>query len=271
MKMLLLPSLLIALPALAPLIVSAQEGAVEPPPGVRKQGIKLPQAVTEAAVRREKVVPGTAGGGSLTIQVIDAPVLPPPAPPPAAAGPRLTPEQRAALRAAAPEVTRLFSPYITPYPNGVTHISWTAAELGAGAGAYEAWLNMDLSAFEFMQDVTVGKTRFVVMPLMMDCRWRSVPKRIPPDPGSFKGPSELIMEKGDAQNQAALAPLNAMLALYAEKGPELLASAQARKAEWAAAAEWEKSHPSPKPSVTVKLCPLDVLPPSASTPAAPAK
>jgi hypothetical protein len=122
-----------------------------------------------------------------------------------------------------------------------------------------------------MQDVTVGKTRFVVMPLMMDYRWRSIPKRIPPAPEDFKNPREVMVDKGDAQNMTALAPLNAMLSLYAEKGPELVASAQARKAELAAIAEWERLHPSPKPSVTIKVCPLDALPLPSATPNSSAK
>jgi hypothetical protein len=248
-----------------------QEAATTPPPGVLKLAITLPPAITDAPVRREKIVSAGEGGGNLTIQVIDAPVLPPPAPPPASTGTRLTPEQRAAMLAAAPEATRLFYPYITVYPNGVSHISWAAPAPVTGEATFEAWVNMDLSAFEFLQDINVGKTRYVMMPLMQDHRWRSLAQRIPPAPADFKKPAAVILIKGDPQNQAAMAPLQAALNLYSEKGPELIASAAARKAAMEAIAEWERRHPSPKPSAVIKLCPLDAQTLSTLNSTAPAK
>ena len=204
---------------------NAQELPKPPPPGLLIKATVMPAAVVEAPVSREKFISGGAGKDDLTIQVIDAPVLPPSAvlPPKTNQASRRTPEQWAAMRAAAPEITRWFSPQVTVYPNGVSHISWSGMEVGAGDGQFEAWLKMDLSAFEFMQDVEVGKTRYVVMPLMMDYRWRSIPKRIPPAPGDFTNQNGVMLAKGDTQNAAALAPLNAMLSLYAEKKPELVA------------------------------------------------
>lgn len=269
---------------LCPLLTSAQDTPAAPPvtqPAdatalaseiearrpVRKE---LPQAVRAARVEAQVTVPGAAGGAPLTISRIEPPVLPAPEAPRRTVT-AFTDEQRAAIRAAAPLRSLLFSPTITVYPGGVSLVNWGHVEPGKSYQAYEAWLPWDLSSIAVVGDFEVGRTRYSLMGFAHPAAGRALAREVPA-PATIKEGYQLT--KGDPGNAAALEPLRALTAVYKAEAPQLAATHAAQQERQRAWEAWEKQNPEPPRPAEIrfwKITPAHADKATSSTDAAAAK
>ncbi len=236
-------------------VLSAQELATERNPWKAAPPV-VPEAVMNARVTAQTVLKGGggAGGGDLIIQRIERPVFPPKAPVPAPVIVPPTEEQlaaRAAHRASEPNVLLLFSPTIVVFRDGLSLVRWGSVDRLKGYQQYAAFVRLDLSAIYACPDLTVGRTRYCMMPIMFHATDRMVRQWKAPDPASFKEPTDIVLVEGDPNNKAALEPLLALLSHFDTNLPELQATATAIKADQEARTAWEAEHANDPPENTV--------------------
>jgi hypothetical protein len=241
--------------SLTPAIVSAQEPTTERNPW--KAALpSVPEAVMNARVTAQTVLKGGGGaeGGDLIIQRIERPVFPPKAPVPAPVIVPPTEEQlaaRAARRASEPNVLLLFSPTIVVFRDGLSLVRWGSVDRLKGFQQYAAFVRLDLSAIYACPDLTVGRTRYCMMPMMFHATDRMVQQWKAPDPSFFKEATDIVLAEGDPDNKTALEPLLALLAKFDTDGPQLQETAAAIKADQEARAAWEAEHANDPPENTV--------------------
>lgn len=241
---------------LIPVVLSAQETTpVNPwkaaPPVV-------PEAVLNARVTAQTVLKGGggAGGGDLVIQRIERPVFPPKV---AVTAPVIVPPTqeelaaRAARRALEPNVLLLFSPTVVIYRDGISLVSWGSVDRFKGYQQYAAWVRLDLSAIYACPDLTVGRTRYCMMPMMFHATDRMAQQWKAPAASSFKEPTDIVLAQGDPTNKAALEPLLALLAKFDSDGETLQATAAAIKADQEARAAWEAANPAPPENTVIRF------------------
>lgn len=243
--------------------------------------VPVPAAVGRAAVRAVEVMPGAgAKGADVVIEWIEKPVhtaaelaaaaaagAPPPELP--AAQRAVAARAREEARAKAPAETRLFSPRVTAFAEGISLVEWAAWD---GAGNFEdlaAWVRgPDLAGtIAAVGDLDVplagmGKSRRYLMAgvAVRDsaassstgapvAEGETIPGRRGPQPPAAEefgeaaapgtGAAAVLMERGDGSNARLMEPLRALLAAYAdpERAAKIAADAAALKAAQAAAAE----------------------------------
>jgi len=240
--------------ALTATLLPAQEPAVRNP--WKTAPPVVPEAVATARVTAQTVLKGGGTAGSdLIIQRIEPPVFPeqprPPSPLPAAA--KLTRELWAARRAAEPNELLLFSPTVIVHPGGLSIVRWGTADKRAGYRQYAAWVRLDLSSIYACGDLTVGRRRYCLMPVMFHATDRMVQQWKAPAATDFKLPTDIILTEGDPDNAAALEPLLALLNEYDTQGQQIAHTAEAIKIDQAARAAWEAAHPAPPENAVIRF------------------
>jgi hypothetical protein len=215
---------------------------------------ELPEAVIKAGILDEAVTKGGPSQGKVTIQRIAPPILPPVPEPIEVSKQVISPEWRAALRAAAPIELRLFSPTIICYPDGVSFIRWFSPQ----GDTYEAWTKTpDLNSVYAAGDFTVERRRYLMMPLLLPGNTRAAGPLKLPDPGQFKLPSDVVLVRGDSTDAAALEPLFGLLEMYDRDRDQIVAAAKAQQEAAEAQAAWEKANPTPAtPDILIKVWPI---------------
>lgn len=241
--------------SLAPAVLSAQEPTAERNPWNAAPPI-VPEAVMNARVTAQTVLKGGggAGGGDLIIQRIERPVFPPKAAVPAPVAVPPTKEQlaaRAARRRSEPNVLLLFSPTVVIFRDGLSLVRWGSVDRLKGFQQYAAFVRLDLSAIYACPDLTVGRTRYCIMPMMFHATDRMVQQWKAPAASSFKEPSDIVLVEGDRENKAAMEPLMALLSHFDSNLPQLQETAAAIKADQEARAAWEAEHANDPPENTV--------------------
>lgn len=240
--------------SLTPAVLSAQEAVpVNPwkaaPPAV-------PEEVANARIMAQTVLKGGGGakGGDLVIQRIERPVYPPKVEVPAPVVVPPTEEQlaaRAARRALEPDELRLFSPTIVIFREGLFLVRWGSVDRLKGYQQYAAFVRLDLSAIYACPDLTVGRRRYCMMPMMFHATDRMVQQWKAPAASSFKEPTDIVLVEGDPDNKSTLEPLLALLSYFDANGPQLNETAAAIKADQEARAAWEAAHTNDPPENTV--------------------
>lgn len=216
----------------------------------------LPEAVLNARVTAQNVLKGGggAGGGDLVIQRIERPVFPAKAASQAPVIVPLTQEQlaaRSARRNSEPNELLLFAPTIVIFRDGLSLVRWGCVDRLKGYQQYAAFIRLDLSAIYACPDLTVGRTRYCMMPIMFHATDRMVQQWKAPDPSSFKEPTDIVLVEGDHNNKSALKPLLALLAKFDSDGAQLKETAAIINADREARAAWEAEHANDPPVNTV--------------------
>lgn len=199
------------------------------------------------------VAPVAAGGALLAISRIARPTLPNAQPVPRIVT-AFTEEQRAAMRAAAPVKSVLFSPAITVYPGGVSLVRWGTPNAEKGYQTCEAWVPYDLTSITVCGDFEVGRTRYLLMGFAHSAVSKESTAEIP-SREALAGSYQLV--EGDKADAAALEPLRALLVIYAEEGERLAAAHAAIQARQQAYAEWEQANPEPPRSAEIRFWSMD--------------
>ena len=245
--------------SLAPAVVPAQEPTAERNPW-KAAPPAIPETVAKARIHAQTVLPGASGiaGGNLILQRIDPPAFTPaaPVPEPAKQARNFTAEEWAARLAKEPNELQLFSPTVIVHGNGVSMVRWGAVDKLTGYRQYAAWVRLDLSTIYACGDVTVGRRRYCMMPMMFHATDRMAQQWKAPAPAEFKIPTDIILEEGDPDNKPALEPLLALLEKYDTEGPQIAATAAAIKADQEARADWEKAHPQRPEDAVIKFWPI---------------
>jgi hypothetical protein len=240
--------------SLTPAVLTAQESALERNPWKAAPPI-VPEAVLKARVTAQTVLKGGGEkGGDLIIQRIERPVSPPKLERPAPVVVPPTQEQlaaRAARRALEPNELRLFSPTIVIYRDGLSLVRWGSVDQLKGYRQYAAFVRLDLSAIQACPDLTVGRTRYCMMPMMFHATDRMVQQWKAPAASSFKEPTDIVLAEGDPNNRTAMEPLLALLSHFDANWPQLQETAAAIKADQEARAAWEAEHANDPPENSV--------------------
>lgn len=225
-------------------VVNAQEVAPAGRNVLSTDGVH--PAVLRAAVLREQVVKGGAeSGGDLIIQRIAEPVLtaeelaaanPPPARVLTALEKAVRLEALKVLKATQPRETRLFSPEVTVYPDGVALVRWWSVDAARNFQTHGVWTSgVDFSLLPAVNDLRSGQRRWLVMAGAVRAVSASAAGPQPPSPEEFAasagtpaGPVVLVEEGGG--NPEDLEPLTALLAELKTHAPQLAEVLAARKA-----------------------------------------
>jgi hypothetical protein len=245
--------------AVAPTFLSAQEPATERNPW-KAAPPAVPEEVLKARIHAQTVLPGASGiaGGNLILQRIEPPSFKAPArvKEPVKPARSFTAEELASRRAAEPTDLQLFSPTVVVYPNGISMVRWGAVDKLTGYRQFAAWVRLDLSTIYAAGDVTVGRRRYCMMPMMFHATDRMVRDWKAPAPPDFKLPTDIILAEGDPENKTALEPLHALLERYDSAGDQIAEAAAAMKEEQEARAAWEKAHPQKPEDAVIKFWPI---------------
>lgn len=252
----------ILIQCMTPALLLAQEPAAERNPW-KASSPAIPEAVSKARIHAQTVLPGASGtaGGNLILQRIDPPDassvrLITPVPEPAKAAGNFSAGELAARRASEPNELQFFSPTVVVLDNGVSMVRWGAVDPLSGYRQYAAWVRLDLSTIHACGDLTVGRRRYCLLPVMFHATDRMNQKWKAPAPLEFKRSTDIILAEGDPDNKAALEPLLALLGRYDTAGDQIAATAAAIKADQEARDAWEEAHPQKPEDVVIKFWPI---------------
>jgi hypothetical protein len=218
----------------------------------------VPVEVMNARVTGQTVLKGGggAGGGDLIIQRIERPVFPPKLAVPAVV-PQVPTKEALAARTARlalePNELRLFSPTIVLFGDGVSLVRWGSSDGVKGYQQYAAWVRLDLSAINACPDLTVGRRRYCLMPMVFHATDRMVQQWKAPAPDSFQETTDIVLAEGDLENTASLEPLHALLAKFDSEGASIATAAAAIKAAHAARVSWEAANPAPPENTVIRF------------------
>jgi hypothetical protein len=205
-----------------------------------------PQAEARYEVQSSRTVPD--GSRNIIIQRVSPPVLPTPLP-------TLTPEQRAARRAAQPSPLqkRLLWLNVTAYGDGLFYIEWWPQN-GRGGGSFCAWSRADFRYLSMAADFDIvsDDARYSVFPFKVQTY---APGRgAPPPTQQVSVPDDgsgFVLVKGDSSDKESINPVTALHQIYKEQREELKLAWEERERTRREAEAWRAANPPPPPGDAV--------------------
>jgi hypothetical protein len=196
---------------------------------------------------------GSLAGNRLVIQKIAPPVFP------AREVATAQREEGAQLPARPKKIAvkeyRVFSPTVTIFPNGLSHVAWGVLEAPGNWQNYEAWVAVDLSTVEACGDIADGDVQYFLSPSVLPAGLKYAARLSPPKAGELGG--DFLLIKGDASKSKAMSPLLTLLAVYKQDAAKIKADFDSRQAEQAARAAWLRENPEPARDTVLKFWEID--------------